>query len=112
LLEAAAGADAAPGQVDGLPDTFYAQMLMRMHEVQDRPLSAEVMCVRIGDAAVVGLSSEVFCGLANDWFGYLLTQEASARGGYEPTPESAECVAGAGEPMVEAALADLRELFG
>jgi neutral ceramidase len=127
-----AGTDGAPppGQVDGLPEAFYADMLVRMREAQDRPMSTEVMCIRIGDAAVVGLPSEVFCELgldlkrrsparrtivcelANDWFGYLPTREAFAQGGYEPTPGSTECAAGAGERIVEAALGGLHELFG
>jgi neutral ceramidase len=127
---AGAGRAAERGQVDGLPDSFYAEMLVKMHEAQDRRASAEVMCIRIGDVAVVGLPSEVFCELglalkrrsparrtlvcelANDWFGYLPTREAFVQGGYEPTPGSTECVPGTGERIVEAALGGLEDLFG
>lgn len=118
------------GQVDGLPPEFYAHMLVTMHEKQGRRDWAEVMCIRIGDVAVVGLPSEVFCELglevkrrslarrtlvcelANDWFGYLPTREAFGQGGYEPSTGSTEYVPGTGEKLAEAAVAALHGLFG
>jgi neutral ceramidase len=117
------------GQVDGLPEAYYAHMLVKMHEAQDRRDPAELMCIRIGDAAVVGLPSEVFCELgmevrrrsparctlvcelANDWFGYLPTRASFSEGGYEPSTGSTEFVPGSGERLVEEAVRLLEELF-
>jgi neutral ceramidase len=103
---------------------------VRMHETQERRDWAKLMCIRIGDVAVVGLPSEVFCELglevkrrsparrtlvcelANDWFGYLPTREAFGQGGYEPSTGSTEYVPGTGEKLAEAAVAALHGLFG
>ena len=51
------------GQVDGLPDAYFANLRLEMARVQDQPDHAEVMTIRIGDAAIVGLPGEVFCQL-------------------------------------------------
>jgi neutral ceramidase len=118
------------GQVDGLPEEFYAHMLVRMHDAQERRDTAEVMCIRLGDAAVVGLPSEIFCELgmevkrrsparrtivcelANDWFGYIPTRVSFEQGGYEPSTGSTEYVPGTGEKLADAAVGALRDLFG
>ena len=82
------------GLVDGVPDAYYARLGLEMWEQQDRPDEAEVMVVRIGDVAIVGLPGEAFCqlgleikrrspakhtivaGLCNDAIGYLPTRES------------------------------------
>lgn len=52
-----------PGQVDGLPDAYYAKLRLEMWRRQDSPDLVEVMVIRIGDVAVVGLPGEAFCQL-------------------------------------------------
>jgi hypothetical protein len=129
--EVVAASDGAPppGQVDGLPDDFYARTYLRMHAVQDAPDRAEVMALRVGSLAVVGLPGEVFCEfgleiqrrcpagqvlvveLANDAIGYLPTPEAFEQGGYESSPGSTRYTASAGRRLCDAALGLLEELF-
>ena len=117
------------GQVDGLPDAFFADLRLKMHAVQDEPDRVEVMTIRVGDAAIVGLPGEVFCEfglelkrrspaphtlvveLANDAIGYLPTRESFSQGGYEVTVGSTLYPPGAGERLVDAAADQLQRLF-
>lgn len=118
-----------PGQVDGLPDAFFADLRLKMHAVQQEPDRVEVMTIRVGDAAIVGLPGEVFCEfglelkrrspaphtlvveLANDAIGYLPTRESFSQGGYEVTVGSTLYAPGAGERLVDAAADQLQRLF-
>ena len=117
------------GQVDGLPEAFFADLRLQMHAVQHEPDRVEVMTIRVGDAAVVGLPGEVFCEfglelkrrspsphtlvveLANDAIGYLPTRESFAQGGYEVTVGSTLYAPGAGEQLADTAAAQLQRLF-
>ena len=117
------------GQVDGLPDAYFANLRMQMACVQDRPDQVEVMTIRIGDAAIVGLPGEAFCelgleikrrsparhtlvaGLCNDAIGYLPTMDAFLQGGYETTVGSTFYEPGSAERLVEAAIKQLKQLF-
>ncbi len=128
VLDAAQGASPA-GQVDGLPEAFFAEMRLRMHAAQHAPDRVEVMTIRVGDAALVGLPGEAFCefglelkrhspaahtlvlGLSNDAIGYLPTRESFDQGGYEPTVGSTYYAPGAGERLTAAAAAQLSQLF-
>lgn len=130
VLTRAAG-DPATGQVDGLPDEHYARAWLDMAARQEQATTdrVEVMLLRIGNAAVVGLPGEVFSELglaikersparhtfvvelANDAIGYLPTREAFGQGGYEPTAGTTMYEPGAGEALVEGALQGLAELF-
>jgi neutral ceramidase len=118
-----------PGQVDGLPDELYARMWLQMHARQDAEDEAEVMVIRLGDVAVVGLPGEIFCEtglairqaspaphtlvveLANDAIGYLPPRRAFAQGGYEPTPGNTMYPPGAVERLTDSAIQQLRALF-
>lgn len=117
------------GQVDGVPDVYYAKLRLRMWGEQDRPDHVEVMVIRIGDVAVVGLPGEAFCQLgrdikrrssarhtlvvelANDAIGYLPTRESFDQGGYETTSGSTFYEPGSAERIVESAVAQLERLF-
>ena len=117
------------GQVDGLPDAYFAEMRLGMYEKQSQPDEVEVTTLRLGDVALVGLPGEGFCelgialkqdspaphtlvtGLTNDCVGYLPTQGSFAHGGYETTVGSTMYAPGAGESLVESALSQLRELY-
>ena len=117
------------GQVDGLPDAYFAELRLQMFQEQDVADQVEVMVIRIGQLAFVGLPGEVFCqlgleikgssparhtlvaGLANDAVGYLPTPEAFGQGGYEPTPGSTFYKPNAGKRLVESALSQLNRLF-
>ena len=117
------------GQVDGLPDAYFANLRLGMARVQDHPDEVEVMTIRIGDMAIVGLPGEAFCqlgleikrrspachtlvaGLCNDAIGYLPTEDAFLQGGYEPTVGSTFYEPGSAERLVEAAVGQLGQLF-
>ncbi|MBI4551176.1 MAG: neutral/alkaline non-lysosomal ceramidase N-terminal domain-containing protein [Candidatus Latescibacteria bacterium] len=82
------------------------------------PIPAEVQVMRLGDAALVALPGEPFCGLgldikarsaapstfvvgyANDWLGYLTTPVAWEQGGYEVSPGPWTRVGPAGGPQL------------
>jgi neutral ceramidase len=116
------------GQVDGLPDIFYARTILAMNAEQDTPAAAEVMCIRVGDLAIVGLPGEFFAEhgiriklqsaarrtmvieLANDALGYFPTRDAFTQGGYEPSTGSTLFVPGSGEKIVDCALRLVRRL--
>ena len=118
------------GQVDGLPDAYFARLRQDMARVQDEPDHVEVMTIRVGDAAIVGLPGEAFCqlgleikrrsparhtlvaGLCNDAIGYLPTEDAFLRGGYEPTVGSTFYIPGSAERLADAAVRQLKQLFG
>ncbi len=117
------------GQVDGVPDVYYAKLRLRMCREQDEPDHAEVMVIRIGDVAIVGLPGEAFCQLglqikrrspaphtlvvelSNDAIGYLPTQESFEQGGYETTSGSTFYEPGSAERIVTSAVAQLEQLF-
>ncbi|MDZ7616870.1 MAG: hypothetical protein U1E05_07700, partial [Patescibacteria group bacterium] len=97
---------------------------------QHEPDQVEVMVLRLGDVALVGLPGEAFCelgmtvraqslaphtivaGLSNDAVGYLPTRSAFDQGGYEPTVGSTFYLPGAGERLADSAVDQLRDLFG
>ncbi len=117
------------GQVDGLPDAYFAKLQLDMYLRQGQPDFVEVMALRLGDVAIVGLPGEAFCelgleikrrspathtliaGLCNDAIGYLPTEEAFSQGGYEPMVGSTFYQPGSAERLVESAVAQLRQLF-
>jgi len=119
----------AQGQVDGLPDAYFADLRVRMHSEQDTPLKAEVMALRLGDASLVGLPGEIFCEsgreikrrspaphtlvaeLANGAVGYVPTRESFAQGGYETTVGSTLVREDSAERLVASALRQLEGLF-
>ena len=128
ILDDARG-DAPAGQVDGLPEAFFAKLRLEMAARQYEPDQVEVMALRVGDVALVGLPGEAFCelgmtirsrsrashtivaGLSNDAIGYLPTQESFDQGGYETTVGSTFYQSGAGEQLAESALAQVDRLF-
>ena len=102
-----------PLQADGIPDAQYAKDWIEMSKIQDQVDSLEVMVVRIGDVAFVGLPGEMFTefgldikanspckntlvmGLTNDDRHYFPTRVSFTQGpkgfkpmitGYETTP--------------------------
>ncbi|MFH1616690.1 MAG: neutral/alkaline non-lysosomal ceramidase N-terminal domain-containing protein [Planctomycetota bacterium] len=125
---AKAGTNPAKGQIDGLPDEHYAKMCLDMYEKQNQNDYVEVMTIRIGDIAIVGLPGEIFCEfgmaikhhspakhtlvleLANDSIGYIPTIESFEQGGYEPATGSTMYQPGAGEKLVRSAFNQLSKL--
>ncbi len=119
----------SPGQVDGLPDEYYARTRLKMHARQHEDDQVEVMAIRVGDVAFVGLPGEIFCelglqiarlsparhtlvmGLANDAIGYIPTREAYPLGGYEVTPGATMYQPGCGERLADSASRQLVALF-
>jgi len=110
------------GQVDGLPDAYFARLRLEMARQQNQPDQVEIMTIRLGDVAIVGLPGETFCqlgvdikqrspaqhtlvaGLCNDAIGYLPTRDAFQHGGYETTSGSTFYVPGSAERLVDAAI--------
>jgi hypothetical protein len=124
-----AAAHPPEGQVDGLPDAYYAKTYLRMAEKQDEPDRVEVMTIRLGDVALVALPGEIFCefgmdikrrsparwtlvsGLCGDEIGYIPTRDSFAQGGYEPMTGSTFYVPGSGERLADAAVGQAERLF-
>lgn len=124
-----AAANPPAGLVDGLPDAYFASTYLRMAARQHEPDRVEVMTIRLGDVALVGLPGEVFCEfgmsikersparrtlvseLANDAIGYLPTKESFAQGGYEPMTGSTFYVPSTGEKLADAAVEQVKRLF-
>jgi neutral ceramidase len=127
-----------PLQADGIPDAEYAQNWITMYETQNKVDSLEVMVVRIGDIAFVGLPGEIFCdfgieikkassfkntvvmGLTNDAREYFPTKISFTQGpegftpmitGYETTPGTTKYDIGAGEKLAESAINQLKKLY-
>ncbi len=127
-----------PLQADGIPDAQYAKDWVEMRRTQDLVDSAEVMVIRIGDAAFVGLPGEMFTefgmeikakspckntlvmGLTNDEKGYFPTKISYTQGpkgftpmitGYETTPGTSRYEIGSGEKLTESAIKQLKALF-
>lgn len=127
-----------PLQADGIPDAQYAKDWVEMRRNQDIVDSLEVMVVRVGDAAFVGLPGEMFTefgieikakspcrntmvmGLTNDERGYFPTEESFTQGpkgftpmitGYETTPGTTRYEIGAGEKLTASAIKQLKVLF-
>jgi hypothetical protein len=127
-----------PIQKDGLPDAFYARQWIEMRNTQDVTDSVEVMTIRIGDLAFVGLPGEMFqefgkdikekspckntivTGLTNDERAYFPTAVSFTQGpegftpyitGYETTPGSTMYEPGSGEKMAESAVNQLKRIF-
>ena len=127
-----------PLQADGIPDAQYAKDWIEMRTHQDVVDSLEVMVVRIGDTAFVGLPGEMFTefgmdikakspcrntmvmGLTNDEKGYFPTKVSFTQGpkgftpmitGYETTPGTTKYEIGSGEKLAESAMKQLEVLF-
>lgn len=127
-----------PLQADGIPDAQYAKDWIEMRRTQDIIDSLEVMVIRVGDAAFVGLPGEMFTefgmdikakspckntmvmGLTNDEKGYFPTRVSFTQGpkgftpmitGYETTPGTTKYEIGAGEKLTESAIKQLKALF-
>jgi hypothetical protein len=127
-----------PIQADGMPDAYYAKEWLEMNKVQDVVDSLEVMVIRIGDNAFVGLPGEIFCefgmdikmrspftntmvmGLTNDDRNYFPTLVSFTQGpkgftpmitGYETTPGTTFYERGSGEKLAESAVNQLKKIF-
>jgi neutral ceramidase len=127
-----------PIQADGIPDEQYAKDWIEMHKNQDIVDSLEVMVIRLGDVAFVGLPGEMFnefgidikakspckntvvISLTNDNRAYFPTKVSFTQGpkgfkpmitGYETTPGTTLYEIGAGEKLAESAIAQLNRIF-
>lgn len=138
VLEKVAREGMPPLQRDGLPDAFYAKEWLKMHEIQDKVDSIEIMVTRIGNLAFVGMTSEPFAefgidikskspcpntmvmGYTNNSVGYFPTQDSYKEGpkgftpmisGYETTPGTSRYEIGSGEILAASAVRQLEALF-
>jgi len=117
------------GESDGLPEELHSLVRIQMYENQKKDDQVEVMVIRLGDLAVVGLPGEIFCELgmrireessaahtiiielSNDAIGYIPDENGYGQGGYEDTPGSMKYVKGTGEKLIESALIQINRLF-
>jgi neutral ceramidase len=126
-----------PLQANGIPDAVYAEQWIEMYKTRNVIDSIEIMVIRIGEIAFVGLPGEFFCefgmdikqkspfkntivmGLANDSREYFPTLISFTQGpegftpmitGYETTPGSTLYEPGSGEKLAESAVKQLIEL--
>jgi hypothetical protein len=111
-------------------DKLYAREreLVAQERARHPVISCEIQAIRIGDLGIVTNGAEFFCqlaldikaaspfnrtwlvSLANQWIGYVATPSAYYAGGYEPrTARSAKMAPWAGQMLVEASLAALRQ---
>jgi neutral ceramidase len=127
-----------PIQPDGQPDAYYAKEWLEMYKNQNIIDSLEVMVIRLGDVAFVGLPGEIFCEfgmdikaqspfrntivmeLANDNKKYFPTKVSFTQGpkgftpmitGYETTPGTTLYEIGSGEKLAESAINQLKRIF-
>lgn len=127
-----------PIQADGIPDAQYAKDWIEMHKNENIIDSLEVMIVRIGDVAFVGLPGEIFCefgmdikkespfkntivmGLTNDERSYFPTKASFTQGpkgftpmitGYETTPGTTLYEIGSGEKLAASAISQLKKIY-
>lgn len=127
-----------PMQANGIPDAVYAKEWLRLSKIQSQTDSLEVMVVRIGGAAFVGLPGEMFAefgmeikaaspfkntfvmGLTNDKKGYFPTKISFTQGpkgftpmitGYETTPGTTFYEIGSGEHLTQSAINQLKKVF-
>jgi hypothetical protein len=111
-------------------DKIYAREreLVAQERARRPTIPCEVQAIRIGELGMVTNGAEFFCqlgldikaaspfkrtwvvSLANQWIGYVATPSAYYAGGYEPrTARSAKMAPWAGQTLVEASLAALKE---
>jgi hypothetical protein len=118
-------------QPDGIPDAQFAKQWIELYKVQNQVDSLEVMVIRVGNVAFVGLPGEMFnefgseiknkspfrntlvMGQTNDARKYFPTLESFSQGppgytpmitGYETTPGATLYEQGAGERLTRAAI--------
>lgn len=109
---------------------FARELLLMGRDARER-METVVQAIRIGEIAWVGLPGEVFVEiglgikaaspfrrtaiveLANDYVGYLATDDAYSQGGYEVRPaRSSQAAPGAAGALTDASLRLLRKLSG
>jgi len=131
LLEWARGVLAAPDGNSLYESTYAAQTVQMVERYRLNPMvTAPVQAFRLGSVGIVMLPGEIFVEfgldiklnspaertfvveLANGIVGYVPTREAFAGGGYEQrTAMSSRLCPGAGETLVDTALALLDSMF-
>jgi neutral ceramidase len=111
-------------------DVAFARELLLMAQDSHESLGTVVQAIRIGGMAWVGLPGEVFVEiglgikaaspfersaiveLANDYVGYLATDDAYFEGGYEVRPaRSSQAAPGAAKALTDASLRLLEKLY-
>ena len=125
-------------QPDGIPDELYAKRWLELYAKQDEVDELEVMALKIGDVAIVGLPGEMFnefgiyikenspfkntlvMGLTNGSYHYFPTEVSFTQGpegfkpmitGYETTPGTTDYEIGAGEKLAASGVAQLKEII-
>ena len=125
-------------QPDGIPDELYAKRWLELYAKQDEIDELEVMALKIGDVAIVGLPGEMFnefgiyikenspfkntlvIGLTNGSYHYFPTEASFVQGpegftpmitGYETTSGTTDYEIGGGEKLAASGVALLNNLY-
>ena len=113
-------------QIASTPEIREAMKIMRIYELNNEPIEAEVLTFGIGDVGIVALPGEIFVELgleikelspfkntlvltlANNSIGYIPNKEAFQYGAYEV--EVSMIAEGEGEKLVESSLGQLHDM--
>jgi len=113
-------------QIASTPEIREAMKILRIHELNNEPIEAEVLTFGIGDVGIVALPGEIFVELgleikeqspfkhtlvltlANNSIGYIPNKEAFQYGAYEV--EVSMIAEGEGEKLVDSSLNQLENM--
>ncbi len=113
-------------EIASTPEIREAMKILRIHNLNNQPIEAEVLTFGLGDASIVALPGEIFVELglaikesspykntlvltlANNSIGYIPNKDAFQYGAYEV--EVSMIAEGEGEKLVESSLGQLQDM--
>ncbi len=126
IKEAEINAKKESNEIASTPEIREAMKILRIHNMNNQPIEAEILTFGIGDASIVALPGEIFVELglaikerspfkntlvltlANNSIGYIPNKEAFKYGAYEV--EVSMIAEGEGEKLVESSLSQLEKM--
>jgi hypothetical protein len=113
-------------EIASTPEIREAMKILRIHNLNNQPIEAEILTFGLGDASIVGLPGEIFVELglaikeaspykntlvltlANNSIGYIPNKDAFQYGAYEV--EVSMIAEGEGEKLVKSSLNQLQKM--
>jgi hypothetical protein len=126
IEEAKINAKKESDEIASTPEIREAMKILRIHNMNNRPIEAEILTFGIGNASIVALPGEIFVELglaikekspykhtlvltlANNSIGYIPNKEAFKYGAYEV--EVSMIAEGEGEKVVESSVSQLEKM--
>ena len=126
IEEAKINANKKSDEIASTPEIREAMKILRIHDMNNNPIEAEILTFGLGDASIVALPGEIFVelgleikekspfkhtlvlALANNSIGYIPNKEAFKYGAYEV--EVSMIAEGEGEKLVESSLHQLGKM--